>query len=542
MTARPAASRSSRAWARAVSDSSIPANIRDSSRSRPAASSRVSPEVVTEPSLAFSTTTWRSAYAATWGRWVTTRTCADLGQPREPAADLDRGLAADPAVDLVEDERRHRAGAGQGDLEGQHHPRQLTAGRALVERARLAPGVGGEQELDLVDPRRPEPQRPRADREARRRSRVCRTTTSSTAWGIARRSSSPVSSVERRAAVEVRASDSAGCRAAEATAQVVTSLAQPADPVVGVVELGQAGGRGLGPGQHLGRGLAVLAGQRGQRRPALRDGGQPRRVGLEAGGVGRDVGGEVGEQVGELGDPVGQLGGGLVVVAYAVEQRARGRHGGQGVGAAVVGRQRGAGRLGRRAEDEEPAAARAVPVPLPTGWEYDSGDYPETLEMALHMADYDELRAEQPKQRESRGELTGIGLSFFTEAVGAGPRKHMDILGLGMADGAELRVHPTGKAVLRISVQSQGQGHETTFAQIVSQELGISPDDIEVVHGDTDQHPVRAGTYGSGRRRSRGRPWPWPARSGTGEAGGGRHAGGVRPTTWSGTRAAGCQG
>ena len=62
----------------------------------------------------------------------------------------------------------------------------------------------------------------------------------------------------------------------------------------------------------------------------------------------------------------------------------------------------------------------------------------------------------------------GIGISFFTEGVGAGPRKHMDILGLGMADGCELRVHPTGKAQLRLSVQTQGQGHETTFAQIVS--------------------------------------------------------------------------
>jgi carbon-monoxide dehydrogenase large subunit len=91
----------------------------------------------------------------------------------------------------------------------------------------------------------------------------------------------------------------------------------------------------------------------------------------------------------------------------------------------------------------------------------------------------------------------GIGVSFFTEAVGAGPRKHMDILGLGMADGAELRVHPTGKAVLRVSCQSQGQGHETTFAQIVGHELGIPADDVEVVHGDTDQTPFGLGTYGS---------------------------------------------
>ncbi|HEX9334727.1 MAG TPA: aerobic carbon-monoxide dehydrogenase large subunit [Pseudonocardiaceae bacterium] len=142
------------------------------------------------------------------------------------------------------------------------------------------------------------------------------------------------------------------------------------------------------------------------------------------------------------------------------------------------------------------------PYTCPTGWEYDSGDYPRTLQLAMDIAGYPELRAEQAARRHQnemgdRGELMGIGISFFTEAVGAGPRKHMDILGLGMADGAELRVHPTGKAVLRISVQSQGQGHETTFAQIVAEELGISPDDIEVVHGDTDQTPFGLGTYGS---------------------------------------------
>ncbi|SPL89254.1 Carbon monoxide dehydrogenase form I, large chain [[Actinomadura] parvosata subsp. kistnae] len=136
------------------------------------------------------------------------------------------------------------------------------------------------------------------------------------------------------------------------------------------------------------------------------------------------------------------------------------------------------------------------PYTSPTGWEYDSGDYPKALRLAMDLAGYDKLRAEQADKR-ARGELMGIGVSFFTEAVGAGPRKHMDILGLGMADGAELRVHPTGKAVLRVSCQSQGQGHETTFAQIVGQELGIPADDVEVVHGDTDQTPFGLGTYGS---------------------------------------------
>jgi carbon-monoxide dehydrogenase large subunit len=136
------------------------------------------------------------------------------------------------------------------------------------------------------------------------------------------------------------------------------------------------------------------------------------------------------------------------------------------------------------------------PYTCPTGWEYDSGNYPRALQVAMDMADYPELRREQ-EQKRARGEYMGVGLSFFTEGVGAGPRKHMDILGLGMADGADLRVHPTGKAVLSVSCQTQGQGHETTFAQIVAQELGMTPDDVDVVHGDTDRTPFGLGTYGS---------------------------------------------
>ena len=136
------------------------------------------------------------------------------------------------------------------------------------------------------------------------------------------------------------------------------------------------------------------------------------------------------------------------------------------------------------------------PYTCKTGWEYDSGDYPRAMRLAMDMAGYEDLRKEQAEKRE-RGELMGIGISFFTETVGAGPRKHMDILGLGMADGAELRVHPTGKAVVRISVQTQGQGHETTFAQIVAEELGLPVADIDVVHGDTDNTPFGLGTYGS---------------------------------------------
>ncbi|MFF5077205.1 aerobic carbon-monoxide dehydrogenase large subunit [Actinoplanes sp. NPDC000266] len=136
------------------------------------------------------------------------------------------------------------------------------------------------------------------------------------------------------------------------------------------------------------------------------------------------------------------------------------------------------------------------PYETKTGWVYDSGNYEPTMRLAMDIAGYAELRKEQEEKR-ARGELMGIGIGFFTEAVGAGPRKNMDILGLGMADGCELRVHPTGKAVVRLSVKTQGQGHETTFAQIVAEEIGIPPADIEVVHGDTDQTPFGLGTYGS---------------------------------------------
>jgi carbon-monoxide dehydrogenase large subunit len=115
---------------------------------------------------------------------------------------------------------------------------------------------------------------------------------------------------------------------------------------------------------------------------------------------------------------------------------------------------------------------------------------------ALRIAGYDALRAEQADLR-SRGELMGIGVAFFTEAVGAGPRKDMDLAGLAMEDACELTINPTGTAVVRISVQTQGQGHETTFAQIVAEELGIHPDDVDVIHGDTDTTPYGLGTYGS---------------------------------------------
>ena len=136
------------------------------------------------------------------------------------------------------------------------------------------------------------------------------------------------------------------------------------------------------------------------------------------------------------------------------------------------------------------------PYRTPTGFEYDSGDYEAAMDLALEKIGYAELRKEQEAKR-AEGSLWGIGLASFTEAVGAGPHHDYDILGLKMNDGAELRIHPTGKAILKISSKTQGQGHETTFAQIVAEELGIQPEDIKVQHGDTDNTPYGLGTYAS---------------------------------------------
>ena len=91
----------------------------------------------------------------------------------------------------------------------------------------------------------------------------------------------------------------------------------------------------------------------------------------------------------------------------------------------------------------------------------------------------------------------GIGICSFTEIVGAGPSHDFDILGLKMNDGCEIRVHPTGKVLARIGSQTQGQGHETTYAQIIAEELGFPVQDIKIEYGDTDTAPYGLGTYGS---------------------------------------------
>jgi len=138
----------------------------------------------------------------------------------------------------------------------------------------------------------------------------------------------------------------------------------------------------------------------------------------------------------------------------------------------------------------------AFPYRSALNWTYDSGNYEAALKLAMKKIDYAGLRREQAEKR-TRGELMGIGISSFTEIVGAGPGKHFDIVGIQMFDSCEIRVHPTGKALARIGVQQQGHSHETTFAQIIAAELGLSPDDVDIEHGDTDTAPYGLGTYGS---------------------------------------------
>ncbi|WP_428522932.1 aerobic carbon-monoxide dehydrogenase large subunit [Roseibium sp.] len=136
------------------------------------------------------------------------------------------------------------------------------------------------------------------------------------------------------------------------------------------------------------------------------------------------------------------------------------------------------------------------------GWEYDSGDYHTAMQKAMDTIGYRQLREEQKAKQDAfkRGEtreIMGIGISFFTEIVGAGPSKNCDILGVAMFDSAEIRVHPTGSVISRMGTKSQGQGHETTWAQIIATEIGIPADDIMVEEGNTDTAPYGLGTYGS---------------------------------------------
>ncbi len=133
---------------------------------------------------------------------------------------------------------------------------------------------------------------------------------------------------------------------------------------------------------------------------------------------------------------------------------------------------------------------------------YDSGNYEPALAKALETVGYDQLRAEQaPRRQAGSNKLLGIGLSSYIEVCGVAPSKWIGLpgegWGAGLWESANVKVHLTGKVVVTTGSQPHGQGHETTFAQLVSDELGVPYDDVQIKHSDTLGTPFGFGTYGS---------------------------------------------
>jgi carbon-monoxide dehydrogenase large subunit len=140
------------------------------------------------------------------------------------------------------------------------------------------------------------------------------------------------------------------------------------------------------------------------------------------------------------------------------------------------------------------------PTPIPSGLTADSGNYESTLDTALELIGYDQLRTEQLRRRDSGDtRQLGIGLSTYLEMCGLAPSRILSVLryAAGGWDAAQVRVLPTGKVTLVIGTSPHGQGHVTTFSQIVADDLGVPVEDIEVVHSDTELAPLGMDTYGS---------------------------------------------
>ncbi len=141
---------------------------------------------------------------------------------------------------------------------------------------------------------------------------------------------------------------------------------------------------------------------------------------------------------------------------------------------------------------EQPGYATQVAL------QYDSGDYHKILNRALEMVGYENFRKEQEEARKE-GKLLGIGFSTYVEACGIAPSAVVGALGAraGLYEVGQVRVQPTGKVSVYTGAHSHGQGHETTFAQVVADKLGIDIDDVEIVHGDSESVAFGMGTYGS---------------------------------------------
>jgi carbon-monoxide dehydrogenase large subunit len=142
--------------------------------------------------------------------------------------------------------------------------------------------------------------------------------------------------------------------------------------------------------------------------------------------------------------------------------------------------------------------ANAFPHTTATGVTYDSGNYQPTLERALEIVGYQQLRQEQERLRKE-GKYLGIGVTTYVEICGMAPSQVLGAVGAGAGgwESATVRVHPTGKVTVYSGASSHGQGHETAFAQIVGDGLGVPFEDVEVVHGDTAQVQFGIGTFGS---------------------------------------------
>ncbi len=130
--------------------------------------------------------------------------------------------------------------------------------------------------------------------------------------------------------------------------------------------------------------------------------------------------------------------------------------------------------------------------------QYDSGNYEPVLERALEMVGYEDFRKEQARAKEN-GKLLGIGFSTYIEACGIAPSAVVGALGAraGLYESAQVRVQPTGKVSVYVGSHSHGQGHETTFAQVVADKFGIPMEDVDIIHGDSDAVAFGMGTYGS---------------------------------------------
>ena len=142
--------------------------------------------------------------------------------------------------------------------------------------------------------------------------------------------------------------------------------------------------------------------------------------------------------------------------------------------------------------------ANEFPYQTPVAFLYDSGDYQKLFDKAVEVADYAKMRKNQETARQE-GRLIGIGVSGCIEASGPAPSAVAGSLGsaVGFWESAKIRVHPTGKVAVFTGSHSHGQGHETTFAQVAADELGLDIEDVEIVHGDTASVPFGMGTYGS---------------------------------------------